>query len=479
MKKDQSNLLSEIANNLADNLKIDWRKADSLQENEQALLKHLNTISQVAQLHRSQQHKSQSNQNRKTQNLKKIPLFKWGRFSVLDKIGEGAFGQVYRAYDSLLDRNVALKLLKTETNSSAKSGHFIEEAKRLAKVRHPHVLAIHGANIHDGRAGFWADIINGQTMKQVGQSKIFSFKELITITHQVSQGLDAIHHAGIIHGDIKPANIMQDERGDCIIMDFGAGIEFTELESLTGYIHGTPALMAPELFSQKHEGTASDIYSFGATLFKLATGKYPIEEDNLLAIQQSHKKQNYSSLKDYRSDLPKDFINLVQSMLSFNAKHRPNTQGILKKLYDIESAPQRRKNKIAMWSIIGLLIAGTAFSTFGFYQANQAKKQALAAQNKAETVNSYLQNMLEASSELGGGRDVRVADVLDQASNKLLKEPPKDLQITHEMHLSLANSYNALKEKNKSLEHAQNGLRLANKLYPLDSEEFVKTQLIL
>ncbi|WP_395375896.1 protein kinase [Marinicella sp. W31] len=479
MTKEPLNTLEQMANELVDSLTVDWEKADALREDEQRLLKHFNTISQVAQIHLSQQHKPDELATRSRQAKDKQALFFWGRLSVLEKIGEGAFGEVYRAHDDVLDRDVALKLLKKEISTPHKSQVFIEEAKRLAKVRHPNVLAIHGANIHEGRAGFWADLIKGHTLKELHTTAPLGYSILFEITRQITQGLDAINHAGIIHGDIKPANIMQDERDDFLIMDFGAGMALDELESLAGFIHGTPSLMAPEIFMEKHAGLATDIYALGATLFKLATSQYAVQGDDLIEIEQAHKKQRYLSLKKIRPDLPKEYINLVQLMLTVEPADRPDTQTILKKLYDIETAPQRRKNMFVMGSIIGLLIIGTTLSTLGFYQANQAKTTALLEKNKAQTVNSFLQDMLKASSELGGGRDVRVADVLDQASDKLLSKPPDDNNVALEMHQSLASSYNALSNPEKGKFHAQKSLQLAEIMYSDDDENLIRSQLEL
>lgn len=475
MSESSDTPIEALANELIDSLQVDWKKADTLNEEDRMLLKNLNTISQVAQLHESQNN-HQLNSNNTVVAIES--LFKWGRLEVLEEIGQGSFGQVYRAHDVMLERDVALKLLKDDANSLVKSKTFIEEAKHLAKVRHPNVLAIHGAAIHEKRAGFWSDLIVGLPLNQIEQD-FFDDTALIKIIHQVSQGLHAIHQAGIIHGDIKPANIIKDDRGDFLIMDFGAGIGINELANLPGFIHGTPALMAPELFDEKHEGTATDVYALGATLFKICAGLYPVSGQDLLEIKTAHQHKEYESISKLRSDLDKDISNLIQSMVSHDAKDRPSTNQIIRTLYDIETAPQRRRNKRAAWSFMALLIAGTVASSYGFYQADQAKDQALLAQNKAESVNEFLQDMLEASSEMGGGRDVRVADVLDKASDKLVNEPPEQSQIAIEMHQSLANSYNSLRDTEKSLFHAKESISLAQAIFAKDDERLIKGQLEL
>ncbi len=260
-------------------------------------------------------------------------------------------------------------------------------------------------------------------------------------------------------------------------MDFGAGLGLDELNHMSGYIHGTPALMAPELFNQQHAGLATDIYALGSTVFKLATGRYPTDDTDLQAIRRSHELGQYAVLKSLRPDLPTQFADLIQNMVATDAHSRPETAGIIRALYDIETAPQRRRNKIAMWSVIGLLVVGSTVSTWGFYQANQAKNTAIIEQQKSETMNVFLQDMLQASAELGGGRDVRVVDVLDGASERLFNEPPEDKVLAAQMHASLASSYNALNDVEKSNFHASSSFDLAAAIYEPHEEPYVNSQL--
>lgn len=468
--------LDELAENFVDALSVDWGYAKQLGDDAQDLLKNFHTISQIAQLHHS--HHGTDNTDSRHSDTETMQLFQWGRLKVVEKIGSGANGQVYRAHDDILDRDVALKLLKSDDSTPLKAKTFIQEAKRIAKVRHPHVLAVHGANIHDGRAGFWADLINGHSLDQHNKEP-YPADELFKLCSQLVHGLAAIHRAGIIHGDIKPANIMQDESGDYLIMDFGAGLESAELQQLQGFVHGTPALMAPEMFNDQHAGFATDVYALGATLFKLATNHYPIETDDLLTIQQAHQKQKYHKIKSHRRDLPVVFSRLIEQMMAADPARRPSTKAIIKTLFEIEQAPQKRRNKLALRAIVVLLLAGTAASLWGFYEANQAKDAAIIAQNKAEEVNEFLQDMMSASSELGGGREVRVADVLDQASDKLFNDPPDDVSVAIEMHQSLADSYNSLRDTEKSKAHAKSSLNLAQSIYPINDERFVNGQLEL
>jgi serine/threonine protein kinase/TolA-binding protein len=477
-QSDKNSIIHQWAEELADNLRLSTDHQSKLNQTEQASLEQLQIISQVAQLHRQHQtSRAKSTDQRSDQKSSGASLFTWGRLSVKAAIGQGAFGEVYRAHDQILDRDVALKLLKDDVQGPLKSQAFIEEAKRMAKVRHPNVLAIHGANIHEGRAGFWADFINGHTLGEAPDFGQMNYEKLFQFARQVASGLQAIHQSGLIHGDIKPGNIIQDPQGRFIIMDFGAGLTVTESQQLSGYLHGTPALMAPELFNNKHSGSPTDIYAFGATLFKLASDRYPVAGRDIMDIQHSHHNKAYENLKRHRPDLPRDFTALVQSMVDHDPNKRPDCQAILSALYDIETAPQRRRNKITLWVIISLLLVGTGLSSWGFFQANKAKNQALLAQEKAESINRFLRETLSAGSQLGGGRDVKILDVLDKAAKEIESNPDITPDVAIEIHQSLADSYNAITASDQALKHADLSLDLAKKHYLPDSLQVTRGRL--
>ena len=477
MENHDNNKIDRMAAELADSLSVNTNNREDLNAEEQSQFDQLKIISQVALMHR--RIKLELNPEMSDQRTKKSvsPLFIWGRLSVLELIGSGAFGDVYRARDDILERDVALKLLRTETEQPLNTQAFIAEAKRMARVRHPNVLAIHGANIHDQRAGFWADLLDGYTIdlsESYGQEGL---DVLLHFTRQVAAGLQAIHRSGLIHGDIKPSNIMLEADGRYIIMDFGAGLNIAESADLSGYLHGSPALMAPELFTQQHSGAPVDVYALGATLFKMATGTYPVAGNDILELQQNHQHKRQLKLSQLRPDLPKELVNLVTSMLDSDAELRPDCEHILRSLYAIETAPQRRRNRLAVGAIVSLLVMGTAASSWGFYQATKAKETAIMAQQKTASINEFLQDMLSAGSELGGGIDVRVADVLDKAAEKLAQNPNTDELLAVDMHQSLADSYNAIRLPDKALSHAESSLALALLNLPADSETVTAARL--
>ena len=174
-------------------------------------------------------------------------LGRWGHLELRRKIGEGAFGEVFRAHDSWLDHPVALKLLKPEIAQTDYSARILYEARRLARVRHPNVVSVHGADMHDGRIGFWMDLIEGETLADLVAGGRLSAGEASHIGGEVCLALAAVHRANLVHRDVKAQNVMRaSDGGRIILMDFGAG-EFIGKRSNSGRVRGTPLYLAPEI----------------------------------------------------------------------------------------------------------------------------------------------------------------------------------------------------------------------------------------
>jgi serine/threonine protein kinase len=151
-------------------------------------------------------------------------LFEWGPLRVIEKIGEGGFGEVYRALDTRLDREVALKLhRRARGKRDAGARRFLDEARRLARVRHSNVLVVHGADIHAGRAGFWTDLVHGRTLAELlDRDGPLAAGDAAAVGVALCRALHAVHRAGFIHGDVKAANVMREDGGRIVLMDFGA-----------------------------------------------------------------------------------------------------------------------------------------------------------------------------------------------------------------------------------------------------------------
>ena len=238
-------------------------------------------------------------------------LGRWGHLELRRQIGEGAFGEVFRAHDSWLDHPVALKLLKPEIAQTDYSARILYEARRLARVRHPNVVSVHGADMHDGRIGFWMDLIEGETLADLVAGGRLSAGEASHIGGEVCLALAAVHRANLVH-DVKAQNVMRaSDGGRIILMDFGAG-EFIGKRSNSGRVRGTPLYLAPEIFKGADATFASDIYSLGVLLYHLVTGGYPVISTSVASLVDAHLKGERRRLRDARPDLPPSFVSVVE-----------------------------------------------------------------------------------------------------------------------------------------------------------------------
>jgi eukaryotic-like serine/threonine-protein kinase len=262
-------------------------------------------------------------------------LFAWGQLDVLGKLGEGGFGEVYRAYDPMLDREVALKLRKAGPSRERDGGRaWLREAQRLARVRHPHVVSVQGAGEHDGRVGFWADLIDGQTLADIVRVQgPQSAEEAGSVGRVLCSALAAVHGAGFVHGDVKPSNVMRERGGRIVLMDLGAasllcrGAE----DQRTIRLQGTPVTMAPELLEGAAPTAASDIYSVGVLLYFLVTGVYPARAPSYREVLARHRDGELVPLRDERSDLPAPFLAVVERALAREPAARYASAGAMER----------------------------------------------------------------------------------------------------------------------------------------------------
>jgi eukaryotic-like serine/threonine-protein kinase len=199
---------------------------------------------------------------------------RWGDFQLLRRLGQGAFGEVWRAWDPVLEREVALKLLLPRgLNAEQELATVVAEARAIARVRHPNIVSVYGVDRREGRVGFWSDFVRGRTLSEIVRvDGPLPARETTLIGVALCDALEAVHHAGLLHRDIKASNAMQDENGRVLLMDFG----LSQDSHRSSEIAGTPNYMSPELRSGRPPTVQSDIYALGVLLLFLATGAYPL-----------------------------------------------------------------------------------------------------------------------------------------------------------------------------------------------------------
>lgn len=253
---------------------------------------------------------------------------RWGHFILERRIGEGAFAEVFLAYDPKLDTRFALKLLKPDL--IAQHGErFISEARRLRQVQHTHIVTIHGVDEHDGRPGLWMDYLEGPNLEHRLEQGVLSWREAAAIGLELCGALAAIHGAGLVHGDVKPANIMCSDGGKRhVLTDFGAAGMASPTTLLQSSLCGTPMNMAPEVFLQGvRNSPASDIYSLGVLLYLLVCGQYPVEAKTCEELAEKLARGHTIPLVDRCPDLPPNFLRIVNRALAFDRTKRQPSVG--------------------------------------------------------------------------------------------------------------------------------------------------------
>lgn len=251
----------------------------------------------------------------------------WGGFTLLARVGHGGFGEVYRAWDPHLQREVALKLLLPgAVSGEAEFEAMLREARALASVRHPNIVPVYGIDRHDGRVGFWTDFVRGKTLSVlVGEQGTFGAREAALIGLDVARALSAVHRAGLLHRDIKAENVMREEGGRILLMDFG----LSALEQRQTNIAGTPNYMAPELFEGGKGTIASDIYAMGVLLYFLVAGDYPVHLGGLTTREAFDAFPKRRPLMDLRPDLPESLLRTVSTAMEMDPAKRFQSAGQL------------------------------------------------------------------------------------------------------------------------------------------------------
>ena len=263
-------LVPDVAAAILDGTAVDWDTAESnAGEQERTLLGPLRRLARLADFHRGR------------------PLH-WGHLRLLEIIGRGSYAEVYRAWDMRLDREVALKLLTTVTpTGDAAATTIIEEGRLLARVRHPNVVTIYGADRIDDRVGLWMEFVKGRTLEQLLQQEhVFDLPETLRVASDLCHAIAAVHDAGLLHRDVKAHNVMMDSDGRVVLMDFGTG---RELDDRAPDLAGTPLYLAPEVFRGQPATVQSDIYSLGVLLYHLLTGSYPVQAATVDELRRAHE----------------------------------------------------------------------------------------------------------------------------------------------------------------------------------------------
>jgi hypothetical protein len=252
----------------------------------------------------------------------------WGGLEILEEIGRGGFGRVYRAWEPTLAREVALKVLRPPDDLPAAESEILREGQLLARVRHPNVVTIHGAQQIGHEIGLWMEFVRGRTLTDIVSSdgpRAAGEAAIIGVT--LCRALAAVHQTGIVHRDIKANNVMREGGGRIVLMDFGAGQVLTAPGTRETHPIGTPVYVAPEVLAGSRATARSDIYSLGVLLYYLVTGIYPVEGRTWTDVLLAHARSERRHLSDVRPDLPPRFVHVVERATMTNPEERYATPG--------------------------------------------------------------------------------------------------------------------------------------------------------
>ncbi len=247
------------------------------------------------------------------------------RYSIIRTLGEGGMANVYLAYDTILDRNVAVKVLRGDLANDEKFvRRFQREALSASNLYHPNIVQIYDFDKSDEEYYIVMEYVEGRTLKQLLKKRgSLTITEVIDIMSQITDGMAHAHDSYIVHRDIKPQNIMILDNGMIKITDFGIAMalnstQLTQTNSVMGSVHYLP----PEQAAGKGSTIRSDIYSMGILMYELLTGEVPYKGDNAVEIALKHLKEPVPSIRKIMPDIPQSIENIILKATAKNPENR-------------------------------------------------------------------------------------------------------------------------------------------------------------
>ena len=248
------------------------------------------------------------------------------RYELKHIVGSGGMSTVYCAFDTMLERNVALKILHDQYGGDAEYvERFRREARSVAQLSHPNIVTVIDRGEEEGKQFIVFELIEGDNVKElVERGGPLPVRRALELGLEVAQALAFAHGQGLVHRDVKPQNVLLNDEGHAKVTDFGIARSFDTLSNTqTGTVLGTSHYIAPEQARGEHVDAQTDIYSFGVVLYELLTGELPYSGDNFLTVAMKHVNEPIPSVFDRRPDTPLRLASLIERCMAKSPADRP------------------------------------------------------------------------------------------------------------------------------------------------------------
>jgi eukaryotic-like serine/threonine-protein kinase len=249
-----------------------------------------------------------------------------GRYGLEEVVGHGGMSTVYKAHDSLLERNVALKILHQQYNEDEDFvERFKREARSVAQLQHPNIVTVIDRGEEDGRQYIVFEYIDGENLKELVVRKgRLDVREALEIALEIARGLGFAHDHGLVHRDVKPQNVLLNGDGGAKVTDFGIArsLDVDRGVTQTGTVLGTSNYIAPEQASGQPVDAHTDVYSLGIVLYEMLTGELPFPGENFVAVAMKHIQEPSPSVLDVRGDVPLRVAEIIDRALEKDPEQR-------------------------------------------------------------------------------------------------------------------------------------------------------------
>lgn len=289
------------------------------------------------------------------------------RYRLDELLGRGGYGQVYRAFDLKLERQVAVKIGHARTSTDL----LLDEARRVARLKHPCIVGVHDCGEAEGRMFLVFELVEGKSLADLIRDKRMPVREAVNLVATVAEGLHYAHQQGCLHRDIKPENILINAEGKPLVGDFGVACTLEEIEKGRSVSSGTLAYMAPEQIAQETQllDGRCDVHALGVLLFELLAGRSPFQARTQAALREQILFRPPMTLRAADSSLPKELEDICSKAMSKHPADRHESAAeFATELWDwLEHSKKRRQVIwiVAILMVLGLLIVGVVIALGG------------------------------------------------------------------------------------------------------------------